>query len=189
MDKNAIIHTIQSQTLQLDRWDKVKYFKVPAICIFAGLMSISNGFQTFDEVDFSEVSTKCGLIFIAAGITSYILKSNRLRMKVVPKPDEGSIKNLLAHASKMKWVTELKTDQALIFKTVPIRGYHEATDLYHNKDTGQRIYIFYDRNKAYVKSIDNLDNPAFKIHRGENLENERFVVKMLESSRSTKTGD
>ncbi len=177
MTRNQIEASILERRLQLEPFEKIKYFKLPFLCWLGFLMSVTDGFQEFSGIDFSDTSFRIGIALLAIGTLSYKLKSDRLNMIVVEKPTEDFENKLRIYARDMKWIVELDANGAFIFRSVPTKGYlHGHQD---NEQAGERIYVFQKRGTVYIKSIDNLDNLAFKIHKGHNLSNERALVAII----------
>jgi len=102
-----------------------------------------------------------------------------LKMVIVETPLQDFRSRILSLAENRKWKTEKNDELGMIFKTIPIRGYHEYIE--HNRHEGERIYVFVEQNRVYLKSIDNLDNIGFKIHKGDNLANEQVLVNTIKS--------
>jgi hypothetical protein len=176
--KDSIIDSIRTQRLQLNAFESFIYFKVPVLCFFASAMSITDGFQQFPKLNFDDMLPKIGIILLLIGLISYKLKFDRLKMKVVENPVLSFKDRILSLAANRNWKIELNDDRAMIFKTIPVRGYHEYTDR-HNRHEGERIFVFIEQDKIYLKSINNLDNILFKIDNGENLAHERVLVKTI----------
>ena len=99
-------------------------------------------------------------------------------MKIVENPVLDFKSRILKLVANRNWKIELNNDSAMIFMTIPIRGYHEYTSGY-NKHEGERIFVFIEYNRIYVKSINNLDNIFFKIDNGENLAHEKVLVQTI----------
>jgi hypothetical protein len=178
LKRDSIEQSIRPQRLQLNAFESFIYFKVPILCFFASAMSITNGFQQFPKLNFNEMLPKVAIILLLIGLISYKLKFNRLNMKVVENPALNFKDRILSLAANRNWKTELNNDRAMIFKTIPVRGYHEYTAR-HNKHEGERIFVFIEHNKIYVKSINNLDNIFFKIDNGENLAHEKVISQII----------
>lgn len=174
MEKDYIIKSLETQRLQLDTFEKIIYFKVPFLCLFASLMSITNGFQQFSTISFEETLPKYSLFFLIIGLVSFKLKLNRLKMTILENPVLDFRNRILNLAEKRKWKIEKDDKLAMVFKTIPIRGYDEY--LSYNRHSGERIYIFIKQNRIYLKSINNLDHWAIKFDFGENLSNEKALV-------------
>ncbi|WP_035656453.1 hypothetical protein, partial [Flavobacterium enshiense] len=172
--KENITTSVNIQKLQLDSFEKINYFKVPALCLFFSVMSITNGFQQFSVINFAEPLPKLSLIFFILGLVSFKLKSDRLKLIIVENPASDFKEKILSLAQQSKWETEKNEEKVMIFKTIPPRDYDDFYN--HNKNHGERIYIFAEQNRVYLKSIDNLDSPGFKIQKGDNLSNEKAIV-------------
>lgn len=183
MEKDYIINSLQTQRLQLDLFEKIKYFKVPGLCLFASLMSITNGFQQFSTFSFEETLPKISLIFLIIGLVSCKLKSDRLKMIIVENPVLDFRSRILSLAEKRNWETEKNDERAMILKTIPVKTYDDYFYNSYNRDSGERIYLFFEQNKIYLKSIDNLDFLGFKIQKGDNLENEKVLALTIKASR------
>lgn len=182
MEKDYIINSLQTQRLQLDLFEKIKYFKVPGLCLFVSLMSITNGFQQFSNVSFDEDLTKISLIFLIISLISFKLKYNRLKMIILDNPDLNFRSRILNLAEKRNWEMEKNEERAMILKTIPVKTYDHYFNSSYNKDTGERIFLFFEQNKIYLKSIDNLNFLGFKIHKGNNLENEKILALTIKAS-------
>lgn len=177
MLKNNIINSVQTEKLQLDSFEKLKYFKVSILCFFVSLMSITNGFQQFSNIKFEEPLTKIGLVFFIIGLVSITLKANRLKMIILENPVLDFRSKMLKFAEERNWKIEKNDERAMIFITIPIKNYDNY--LSYNKHEGERIYIFVVQNRVYLKSIDNLEHLGFKIHKGNNLANEKAVMAQI----------
>lgn len=177
MEKKYIIKSIQTQKLQLNQIEKIMYYKVSILCLFISVISFTNGFQQFTNFNFDEVLTKIGILFLIIGSISFMFKLNRLKIINVDNPNLDYKNKILSLAEKLNWEIERNDEQIIIFKTIPTRNYDNYIN--YNKHEGERIYIFLDHNRVLFKSIDNLDNLGFKIHKGDNLENEKVLIQTL----------
>ncbi len=180
MEKDYIIKSLETQRLQLDTFEKIIYFKVPFLCLFASLMSITNGFQQLSTISFEETLPKYSLVFLIIGLVSFKLKFNRLKMTILENPVLDFRNRILNLAEKRKWKIEKDDKLAMIFKKIPIRGYDEY--LSYSKHSGERIYVFINQNRIYLKSIHNLDDWTFKFDFGENLSNEKALVQAINAA-------
>ena len=177
MEKKSVENSVKASRLYLEPFEKFKYFKIPVVCLFASIMAFTNGFQEFHAFGLDDTLSKVGLILLVISLISFKLKYNRLELIVVDMPVKDFRHQILTIAVERKWKIELNDNHAMIFKTIPIRGYHEYD--YHNKNEGERIYILIDYNKIYVKSIDNLDNHVIKIGKGENSAHEKVIINTI----------
>ena len=183
MKKDSIINSIRTQRLQLDVFESFIYFKVPVLCFLASAMSITNGFQEFPKLG-NDMLSKVGIILLLIGLINYKLKFDLLKLKVVENPLTNFKERILNLAAHRNWKIELNNYRAIIFKTTPVRGYHEYTERY-NKHEGERIFVFIEQNKIYLKSINNLDNILFTIDNGENREHESALVQTIKPAGNT----
>lgn len=178
MENNLIANSIVKEELQLDSFEKFKYFKVSILCFIISSISFTEGFHNFITLDFNEISAKVGVFFLILGIILFLAKLKRLKLIVVEDSITNSREELLFLSEERKWEIELNSEKALIFRTIPIRGFHEYFD-YHNKHEGERIYIFFSHRKILIKSIHNLDNFSIKIENGQNGAIERAIVSRI----------
>ena len=177
MEKNKITEAIRKEKLQLELFEKLIYLKVPALCFFISVICLTKGFQDFTFLDYNETSSKIGFLFIGLGTILSILKIIRLKLISVDNANLNVKENILNAAEKRKWKTELNSETAIIFITVPIKGYDDYID--YNKHAGERIYIFFDHKKVLLRSIDNFDSFSFKIQKGENSANEKTIINAI----------
>ena len=180
MEENMIVDSIKKRKLQLDLFEKFKYFKVPALCCLIGATCLTKGFQDFTFLDYYEVSSKIGFLFFGLGAISLVFKLNRLKLISVENLNLKAKECILYVAEKRKWKTELNSEKLIIFKTVPIKGYDDY--IVNNKHEGEKIYVFFDQKKIFLRSIDNLDNFSFKIQNGENSSNEKTLVNVINTA-------
>lgn len=184
MEENIIVDSIRKGKLQLDLFEKFKYLKVPALCCFIGATCLTKGFQDFTFLDYYEVSSKIGFVFFGLGAISLVFKLNRLKLISVENLNLKAKEYILNVAEKRKWKTELNSEKLIIFKTVPIKGYDDY--IVNNKHEGEKIYIFFDQKKIFLRSIDNLDNFSFKIQNGENSSNEKTLVNVINTANKSR---
>jgi len=177
MEKESIANSIIKEKLQLNLFETIKYYKFAAMCIFVCILLLTNGFRNFSEFKFHEIFSKLGFLFMGLGIISFTLKLSRLKLILVEHPILKVKEEILNLAEKRNWKIELDSEKAIILKTVPIRGYDEY--LVYDKHGGEKIYIFFNQGKVFVKSIDNLESTSFKIQNGENGANERAIVNTI----------
>ena len=104
-------------------------------------------------------------------------------MIIVDNPDLDFRSRILSLAEKRNWETEKNDERAMILKTIPVKTYDDYFNNSYNRDAGERIYLFFEQNKIYLKSIDNLDFLGFKIQKGDNLDNEKVLVLTIKASR------
>ena len=171
-----IVDSIRKEKLQLKLFEKFKYLKVPAVCFFIGVMCLTKGFQDF-TLNYYEVTSKIAFLFCGLGTISLVLKLNRLKLISIENSNLKAKENILNIAEKRKWKTELNNEKAIILVTVPIKGYDDY--IVYNKHGGEKIYIFFDQKKVFLRSIDNLDSFSFKIQNGENSANEKTIINAI----------
>ncbi len=179
MEENLIQDSIRKEELQLEFIEKFKYFKVPFLCVFVSLISFTQGFQNISSIRITEMTTKLGFLFIILGSISYVNKLVRLKLVSVEFSVPNVTESIMKLASERDWKTELKNEKIIILKTVPIRNYNNY--IVYNRNEGEKIYIFFNGKKVLLRSIDNLENNAFKIQNGENSANENAVINRLNS--------
>ncbi|MDI9256870.1 hypothetical protein [Flavobacterium sedimenticola] len=177
MEENLIRDSIRKEELQLEFFEKVKYFKVPLLCVFVSLVSFTQGFQNFSNFSLSEITTKIGFVFVILGIISFVIKLYRLKLISVEFSVPNVAESVMKLAVERNWETELRNEKVIILKTVPIKGYDDY--IVYNRNEGEKIYVFFNGKKILLRSIDNLDNFAFKIQNGENSANEKAVINRI----------
>jgi hypothetical protein len=180
MEENLIRDSIRKEELQLEFFEKLKYFRVPLLCFFVSLISFYQGFQNFSSFKFSFV----GFVFVILGIISFTTKLFRLKLISVENSASNVEENIMKLALERNWETELKNEKVIILKTVPIKGYDDY--IVYNRNEGEKIYIFFKGEKILLRSIDNLDNFAFKIQNGENLANENAVINRIKPAANSR---
>jgi hypothetical protein len=173
MQENLIRDSIRKEELQLEFFEKLRYFRVPFLCFFVSLIFFSQGFPNFSSFKFSFL----GFVFVILGIISFTSKLFRLKLISVENSASNVEENIIKLAVERNWETELKNEKVIILKTVPIKGYVDY--IVYNRNEGEKIYIFFNGNKTLLRSIDNLDNFAFKIQNGENSANENAVINRI----------
>jgi hypothetical protein len=183
MEENLILDSIKKEELQLEFFEKLIYFKVPLVCVFSSLISFTQGFQNLSDFKFIEVTSKFGLVFLILGIISFIIKLNRLKLISVDFLVQNATESILKLAGERNWEIELKNEKAIILKTVPIKNYDNY--LVYNRNSGEKIYVFFNGKKILLRSIDNLDSFAFKIQNGENSANENAIINRIKPAGNT----
>ena len=177
MEENRILDSIKKEELQLDFFEKFKYFKVPLLFILIGLISLTQGFRNFSDFKFSEITSKVGFVFLTLAIISFVVKLFRLKLIALEIATPNLTENILNLAKERNWETELRNEKAIILKTIPIKGYDDY--VVYNRNEGEKIYVFFNEKKILFRSIDNLDNFAFKIQNGENSANEKAILNRI----------
>ena len=178
MENKLIATSILKEELQLDSFEKFKYFKVSILCFLASIISFTEGFHNFTKLDFKETSAKVGGFFLILAIILFVEKLKSLKLIMVENFITNAREELLLLAEERKWKTELNSEKALIFKTIPIRGYHEYFE-YHSRDEGEKIYVFFSQRKILIRCIYNLDDVSIRIQNGENGSIERAIVNRI----------
>ena len=179
MNENRIINSIRKGKLQLPLFEKIIYFKVPALCFFISVICISTSFEKL-TLNYSADNLKIAFVLFGLGIISSVLKLNRLKLIPLENLNLRAKENILNVAEKRKWKIELNNEKAIILITIPIKGYDDY--IVHNKNEGEKIYIFFDHKKILLRSLDNLDNLGFKIQNGENSANEKTISYAIKPS-------
>ena len=177
MEENLIQDSIRKEELQLEFFEKFKYFKVPFLCVFVSVISFTQGFQNFSNFSYTEMSTKLGFVFIILGSISYVNKLVRLKLVAVEFSVPNVTESIMKLASERNWETEQKNEKVIILKTMPIKNYDNY--IVYNRNEGEKIYVFFNGKKVLLKSIDNLENSAIKIQNGENSANENAVINRI----------
>ena len=130
------------------------------------------------------MSTKLGFVFIILGSISFVNKLVRLKLVSVEFSVTNVTENIMKLASERNWETEQKNEKVIILKTVPIKNYDNY--IVYNRNEGEKIYVFFNGKKVLLKSIDNLENSAFKIQNGENSANENAVINRIKPASNSR---
>jgi hypothetical protein len=177
MEENRILDSIRKEKLQLDYFEKFIYFKVSLLCFFISIISFIQGFQSFSNFKSNEVTTKVGLIFLVLSMVSFVVKLLRLKLIRVEFTIPNATESILNLAKERNWEIELKKEKLIILNRIPIKGYDDY--ITYNRNEGEKIYVFFNGKQVLLRSIDNIDNFAFKIQNGENSANEKAILNRI----------
>jgi hypothetical protein len=177
MENKAIEESIRREELHLEFFEKIKYFRVPVICLLIAIVCLTNGFSNFRAIYLVTVPQKVGIIFLIFSIGSFILKLRRLKLisvnVVITEPQE----KILSFANKRKMVITQVHQHAIILKTMPPPT--SSDRFLYDQTPGEIIYIFFTANKILFRSIDNLENTLLNIQNGGNQANEKALKILL----------
>ena len=177
MEENRILDSIRKEKLQLGYFEKFIYFKVSLLCFFISIISFTQGFQSLSNFKSNEVTTKVGLTFLVLSMVSFVVKLLRLKLIRVEFTIPNATESILNLAKERNWEIELKNEKLIILNRIPIKGYNDY--ITYNRNEGEKIYVFFNGKQVLLRSIDNIDNFAFKIQNGENSANEKAILNRI----------
>ena len=184
MEENRILDSIRKEKLQLGYFEKFIYFKVSLLCFFISIISFTQGFQSFSNFKSNEVTTKVGLTFLVLSMVSFVVKLLRLKLIRVEFTIPNATESILNLAKERNWEIELKNEKLIILNRIPIKGYNDY--ITYNRNEGEKIYVFFNGKQVLLRSIDNIDNFAFKIQNGENSANEKAILNRIKPAGNTR---
>lgn len=182
---------IQNGKIRLSFIEKLRYYRLPFIFLITFIFCFTNGFTKipFDNFSiFQNTLDKIGIITFFTFLLSFLRFNNKLRVKtfqIIPAKRFkliSSIKKTIEFNRDWKFV-ELSHNYFIIETNENLNNIGNSRNSIISPNVGNRIYIGFDNDIFFVKSLFNLSNEKFLVlNNGETKRNENLILKSIGSN-------
>lgn|GEM_PF-1802602 len=162
--------------IELSFREKLKYYRVSiGFCTIAIFCLFTNFSFNLSPNYFTYTSSKIGLIILGIALIIYIKLNQKLKFKKKKLNLDKTLflKKLNALTKKHSWEIHSQNEYSIILKT---NSNGANGRFFLSKSYGEIIYIFFDQQILYYRSIFDFDkNLQITIPTGENIFNEKLI--------------